>query len=131
LILGEHHGLWSWNQASNVREDAKGGTDVAQGSSAFAAQAQHEPQQGDGQQARGLLRKMKSIDAETTDVIDRLRRSKEGSVFAAFLHKAFLEAQGRLLEDNDEVRFRGYQGEARVLKILTEKWNPPTAGSDR
>ena len=74
------------------------------------------------------------FDPETADVVDRLRRSKEGQIFAAFLQKAFREVNGRLLEDADEARWRTYQGEGRVLKVLAEKWNPPsntTTGSDR
>lgn len=77
---------------------------------------------------------MTPLDLTATEVIDRLRRSKDGQVFAAYLQKAFHEVQGRLLEDNDDVRLRGFQGEARVLKVLVEKWNPPgsnTTGSDR
>lgn len=74
---------------------------------------------------------MTPIDRETAEVVDRLRRSKDGSVFAAFLTKAFHEAQGRLLEDADEARWLRHQGEARALKVLVEKWNPPTAGSSQ
>lgn len=77
---------------------------------------------------------MTPLDAQTADVVDRLRRSKEGQVFAAYLQKAFHEVQGRLLEDTDDERWRGFQGEARVLKVLVERWNPPsssTTGSDR
>ena len=66
---------------------------------------------------------MMPIDAETADVIDRLRRSKKGQIFAAFLAKAFREAQGRLLEDADAERWQRHQGEARVLKVLAERWN--------
>jgi len=74
------------------------------------------------------------IDAETADVIDRLRRSKEGQIFSSYLQKAFRDVQGRLLEDSDEVRLRTFQGEARVLKVLTEKWSSTSnslTGSDR
>jgi hypothetical protein len=74
---------------------------------------------------------MTPIDRETADVIDRLRRSKDGQHFAAFLQKAFHEAQGRLLEDADGERWTRHQGEARALKILVEKWNQPTTGSSQ
>jgi hypothetical protein len=74
---------------------------------------------------------MTPIDRETADVVDRLRRSKDGQLFAAFLTKAFHEAQGRLLEDADADRWRTHQGEARALKVLVEKWNPPTTGSSQ
>jgi len=66
------------------------------------------------------------IDHDTAEVIERLRRSKEGQVFAAYLLKAFHEVQGRLLEDSDDIRWRTFQGEARALKVLAEKWNPPS-----
>jgi hypothetical protein len=37
-----------------------------------------------------------------------------------------------LLEDADADRWRTHQGEARALKVLSEKWTPPTTtGSDR
>lgn len=76
---------------------------------------------------------MNALDVATAEAVDRLRRSKDGQVFAAYLQKTLNETQGRLLEDNDDARWRGYVGEARVLKVLVEKWNPPgsnTTGSD-
>lgn len=75
---------------------------------------------------------MAPIDAETADVIDRLRRTKEGGAFAAYLQRAFKEVQVRLIEDSDDKRFHVYQGEARVLKALSERWNSPsTTGTAR
>ena len=75
---------------------------------------------------------MTPIDAETAEVVDRLRRSKDGQVFAAYLQRAFQEVQGRLIEDTDDARWRMHQGEARALKVLVERWNPPsTTGTAR
>jgi hypothetical protein len=74
---------------------------------------------------------VKPIDADTGEAIERLRRSKEGQQFGLFLMKAFHEVQGRLLEDGDDIRMRTHQGEARALKVLAERWNQPTTGSDR
>jgi len=70
---------------------------------------------------------MLSIGPEVADAIDRLRRSKDGQLFAEFMQRAFRDAQGRLIEDTDTTRFAVLQGEARVLKVLSEKWiNPVT-----
>jgi len=65
------------------------------------------------------------VPFEAADAIDRLRRTKDGQVFATYLNTILKEVMGRLIQDDDQLRFRALQGEARVLKALTDKWSPP------